>query len=53
MAPRFPDHGVPCGMIAAILTAGIEGKRASVETYWIWVVAGVALLVAELLSGTF
>ena len=40
-------------MIAAIPTAGIEGKRASVETYWIWVIAGVALLVAELLSGTF
>ena len=23
------------------------------ETYWIWVVAGIALVVAELLSGTF
>jgi len=40
-------------MIAAIPTAAIEGKRASVETYWIWVIAGIALVVAELLSGTF
>jgi membrane protein implicated in regulation of membrane protease activity len=24
-----------------------------VETYWIWVIAGIALIIAELLSGTF
>jgi membrane protein implicated in regulation of membrane protease activity len=40
-------------MIAAIPTAGFEWKRASVETYWVWVIAGIALLIAELLSGTF
>ena len=56
-------------MIAASLTAGLErkraseyagkrvrgqaGKRASMETYWIWVIAGIALVIAELLSGTF
>jgi membrane protein implicated in regulation of membrane protease activity len=37
-------------MIAAIPTASCE---VSVETYWIWVIAGIALVVAELLSGTF
>ncbi len=37
-------------MIPAIPTASCEG---SVETYWIWVIAGIALVVAELLSGTF
>jgi membrane protein implicated in regulation of membrane protease activity len=28
-------------------------REARVETYWIWVIAGIALVVAELLSGTF
>jgi membrane protein implicated in regulation of membrane protease activity len=37
-------------MIAAVPTARFE---VSVETYWIWVIAGIALVVAELLSGTF
>jgi hypothetical protein len=38
-------------MIRAIPTAGFEDTR--VDTYWIWVIAGIALVVAELLSGTF
>jgi membrane protein implicated in regulation of membrane protease activity len=40
-------------MIAAIPAVGIEGKRVSMEIYWVWAIAGIALLVAELLSGTF
>jgi membrane protein implicated in regulation of membrane protease activity len=28
-------------------------SRLRVETYWIWVIAGIALVIAELLSGTF
>lgn len=32
----------------------IRADRGSrVETYWIWVIAGIALVVAELMSGTF
>lgn len=38
-------------MIRAIPTAGFEDAR--VDTYWIWAIAGIALVVAELLSGTF
>jgi membrane protein implicated in regulation of membrane protease activity len=38
-------------MIRATLTSPGAGER--VDTYWVWVIAGIALVVAELLSGTF
>jgi membrane protein implicated in regulation of membrane protease activity len=31
----------------------IASVELHVETYWIWVIAGIALVIAELLSGTF
>lgn len=37
-------------MIRATLRCGFDRR---VDTYWVWVIAGIALVVAELLSGTF
>jgi len=42
-------------MIAAHLSSKLSraNRGSRVETYWIWVIAGIALIVAELMSGTF
>ena len=42
-------------MIAAHSSSKLSraNRGSRVETYWIWVIAGIALIVAELMSGTF